>query len=273
MEKSVFEMMEKKRLETGHGPVAYWASKGPSAYTLVLLHGLTADHTLFEKQAAHFIGRYNLFCWDAPAHGESRPYTGFSYAEAAKALREILTKEQMKNAVFVGQSMGGYIAQTYMKRYPNEAKGFVGVDTSPFGTHYYSKADLWWLRQVEWMSLCFPHRLLVKAIAGSCTYTEEARLNMLAALRPYSKKELCHLMGIGFAGFIEENCELEIPCPAMLLVGQQDRTGRVKQYCEEWHKRTGIPLHIIPHAAHNANYDNSRAVNQKIEEFLVALTQ
>lgn len=268
MERNIFEMMDQKQFETGNGPVAYWISKCQSEITLVLLHGLTADHTLFEKQIPCFLGRYNILCWDAPAYGQSRPYSDFTYSCAAQNLKEILKKEQLKNPVFIGQSMGGYITQTYMKQDPDEVKGFIGIDTCPFGLGYYSKSDMWWLRQIEWMSMCFSHKMLVKSIAKSSTYTEVAYQNMLTALHPYSKKELCHLMGIGYAGFLEENCNLEITCPTLLLVGQYDKTGKVKQYCDAWHEKTNLPLHVIPQAAHNSNFDNSEVVNQEIDVFL-----
>lgn len=262
MEKSIFEIMQQKRLDTDNGSVVYWVSKCQSVNKLVFLHGLTADHTLFEKQLSHFFGRFNLLCWDTPAHGMSRPYTDFSYSRAAEHLKCILDKEQMNNTIFIAQSMGGYISQTFMKQYTGAVKGFIGIDTSPFGLEYYSKYDMWWLRQIEWMSMCFPHRLLKKSIAKSCTYTAASYKNMLAALQPYSQKELCHLMGIGYAGFLEENCDLEITCPTLILVGEYDRTGKVKQYCSAWSKKTGFPLRIISKAAHNSNYDNSEAVNQ-----------
>lgn len=268
MEKSIFEIMQQKQLDTDNGSVVYWISKSQCVNTLVFLHGLTADHTLFEKQLSHFLGRFDLLCWDTPAHGMSRPYTDFSYSRAAEHLKSILDNEQINNAIFIAQSMGGYIAQTFMKQYTNVVKGFIGIDTSPFGLEYYSKSDMWWLRQIEWMSMCFPHKLLKKSIAKSCTYTAASYKNMLAALQPYSKKELCHLMGIGYAGFLEENCDLEITCPTLILVGEYDRTGKVKQYCNAWSKKTTFPLHTISEAAHNSNYDNSETVNQEIDIFL-----
>lgn len=268
MGNSIFGLMEQKRFETDSGAIVYWVSKCRSGCPLVFLHGLTADHTLFERQIPHFLGRFPLLCWDAPAHGKSRPYTDHSYSHAARALKNILESEQLENAVLIGQSMGGYIAQTYLKLYPAEAAGFIGIDTCPFGRGYYSNADLWWLRQVGWMSGCFSRKGLIQGIAASCTATEAARRNMLAALRPYSRQELCRLLGRGYAGFLEENCDLEITCPTLLLVGSHDRTGKVKQYCAQWHRKTGFPLRVIPNAAHNSNFDNSEMVNREIDAFL-----
>ena len=271
MEKSIFEVMEQKQLVTAHGPVYYWISNKQFETTLVFLHGLTADHTLFEKQIPNYIEQFNIFCWDAPAHGKSRPYVDFTYANATQHLKDILNREHIKYAVFIGQSMGGFITQAFMKRYPQMVKGFVAIDTCPFGLCYYSKSDMWWLRQIEWMSMCFPHGLLKKSLAKSCTHTEAAYRNYLASLEPYSKKELCHLMGIGFAGFLDENCNLDIVCSTLILVGQYDGTGKVKQYCNAWAKKTTFPLRIIPDAAHNANFDNSEATNREIDNFLQSI--
>lgn len=269
METSIFEMMERKRLETDQGSIFYWYSKcGDTNVTMVFLHGLTADHTLFEKQISHYWGQANLLCWDAPAHGKSRPYQEFSYDDAAKVLKQILNQENIKEAIFIGQSMGGYVIQTLLKHEPQMVKGFIGIDTCPFGERYYSRMDCWWLRQMEWMCMCFPHSLLIYSIAKTCTYTRESFDNMRAALSYYSKRELCHLLGAGYSGFLKENCNLTIKCPALIMVGEYDRTGKVKKYCAEWHEATHIPFVTIPNAAHNSNFDNFEAVNLKMDNFI-----
>ena len=272
MKKNIFEEMNQKELQTENGRIVYWVSSCcANKRTLVLLHGLTADHTLFDRQIRYFIGRYNILCWDNPAHGSSRPYSDFSYSRAADQLRDILEREQITEAVFIGPSMGGYITQTFMKKYPQMVTGFVGIDTCPFGEQYYSKSDKWWLHQVEWMSRCYPHKLLIKEMAKACSCTIEGQNNMRRSLSVYTKKELCHLMGIGFAGFLEENCNLRITCPVLILVGEHDHTGKVMQYCRQWNKETAFPFYVIPDAAHNSNYDNSDEVNARIEAFLANL--
>ena len=272
MEKSIFEMMTHKQFGTENGTIVYWINNcSKQDYALVFLHGLTADHTLFEKQLSYFEKRFKVFCWDAPAHGKSRPYVNFSYHSAAKHLKDILEKEQIKKAVFIGQSMGGYVIQTFLKYYPELAIGFIGIDTTPFGLSYYSNLDKWWLRQIGWMSHCYPYKALVKAIAKSCTCTQYAYENMLTALWKYTKQEVCHLMGIGYSGFLEENCDLALEMPVLILVGENDRTGKVRQYCKAWHEKTGYPLHVIKNAAHNSNIDNYVQVNSEIEKFINAL--
>ena len=238
------------------------------APTLVMLHGLTADHRLFDRQVEYFAGKYDIIVWDAPAHGRSRPYADFSYPNAASDLRSILDENGVSSAILIGQSMGGFVAQSFLLRWPEYVRAFIGIDTCPYGDGYYSRSDKWWLRQIGWMSKLYPLGLLKSSMANQTALSPRARENMRAMLEPYGKDELCRLMGIGFAGFLEDNREPDIACPTLIIAGEQDRTGKVLQYCREWTKNTGFPLILIPDAAHNSNDDNPEAVNEAIERFI-----
>lgn len=262
--------MKEQQLHTKRGDVWYWTSEifSENKKTMVLLHGLTADHTLFDKQIPCFEEKYNIIIWDAPAHGKSRPYMDFTYPNAAADLKQILDDNGVTSAIMIGQSMGGYVIQSFILRYPEMVEAFVGIDTCPYGEQYYSKSDKWWLQQIEWMAKLYPLGLMKNAVAKQCARTEYARENMRKALAPYDKNELCRLMGIGFAGFLTDNQDMHISCPVLILVGEYDRTGKVKAYCEAWAKVQGYPLVVIRDAAHNSNADNPTQVNTEIRAFL-----
>ena len=141
--------MKEKALSTECGNIYYWVSDNCSEdrITLFFLHGLTASHKLFSKQIDYFDGHFNLLVWDTPAHGKSRPYKDFSYEKAAIAAKQILDENGISEAVFIGQSLGGFITQSVIKRYPEVVSAFVSIDSTPFGEKYYSSSDKWWLRQ------------------------------------------------------------------------------------------------------------------------------
>lgn len=261
-----------KILKTNSGEIHYWMSSDcdENRTTLFFLPGLTATHDLFINQIGFFSQEYNVLTWDAPAHGASRPYQGFTYEKAASAAMMILQENGIKDAVFIGQSLGGFIAQSIIKRSPDLVKGFVAIDTTPYGKLYYSKSDMWWLQQIEWMAKLYPDKMLRKAIAKQCTTKERSYQNMMQMLSVYEKNELCHLMGIGEAGFLEDNCDLIISCPIMLIAGEKDRTGKVKHYNKAWSKQIGVPITWITDAAHNANDDQPEQVNRAIMDFLKA---
>lgn len=245
----------------------------PRADTLVFLHGLTADHTMFRDQVACFDGEYDVVTWDAPGHGRSRPFAAFGFREAAGYLRDILSSCGAEKAVLIGQSLGGYFAQSLIREAPDLVDGFVSIGSTPYGTGYYSKTDVWILKQVEWMARLYPFGWMKRAMAKQVSATRKAYGNMLEMLAPYGKRELCRLMGIGYAGFLAENADTEIPCPVQLILGEGDRTGKVRQYNEAWAKKTGYPLEIIRGAAHNANVDRPDAVNACIRRFLGSISR
>ena len=261
--------MQKRILDDSIGNIVYWKSDvfDLSRDTLFFLHGLTGDHTMFKQQFPVFEETYNIITWDAPAHGESRPYLGFTYENAANGLKKILDECRVSNVVLIGQSMGGFIAQAFICRYPEMVQAFVAIDSTPYGD-YYSKTDMWWLRQIEWMSKLFPEKLLKSAMIKQNALTEIGRSNMRAMIEGYSKEELCHLMEIGYAGFLDDNRVCKIPCPVLLIVGEKDNTGKVRAYNREWARRTGYPLIWISNAAHNSNVDNPVEVNERIMAFV-----
>lgn len=163
--------------------------------------------------------------------------------------------------------MGGYIAQSFMARHPEMVTGFVSVDSTPFG-NYYSKSDIWWLKHIEWMCKLFSEKLLKVSMAKQNAVTKAGRENMFEMVSEYEKTELCYLMGIGYAGFLDDNKEMVISCPFLILVGEKDNTGKVKQYNKTWSRRTGIEIIWVPNAAHNSNVDNPQFVNDRIKGFL-----
>lgn len=262
-------MLEKK-IVTDYGNVFYWISDdwNSEKETLFFFPGLTADHTMFRDQIQFFQGKFNLIVWDPPAHGKSRPFARFDFELTSKIIHQILMENNVKEFFAVGQSLGGYYVQAFAFRYPEALKGFIGIGTTPYGRSYYSKTDLFWLRQVEWMGMLYPIAALKKAASKQATVTEKGYKNMMEMIAPYSKKEYCHLMQVAYTAFLEDNRDIALKCPVLITHGEHDKTGKVKQYCKMWHEQTGFPYLVIKDAGHNANVDNPDETNRIIEDFL-----
>ena len=265
--------MEHKLIKSDNGNIHYWIKthENPDAKCIVFTHGLTANHTMFEKQIEYFFLEYTVLTWDVPLHGLSRPYRDFSYERTAIELNRILDKENIAKVILIGMSMGGYPSQMYASMFPDKVEGFVALDTTPFGIGYYSKTDLWWLKQVEPMARLFPDYLLRESMAKSVSKTAYSYSKMKEMLKPLTKAQIIEQMGIAYGKFAIENKNITFSFPVLILVGDSDKTGKVKQYCEDWSSRTGYPLHIIRHAAHFSNGDNPEQVNTEIELFIQGL--
>lgn len=268
--------MREQVLQTGMGDIHYWTGgPGAGAPWLVFLPGLTADHRLFDKQVEEFEPKFNCLVWDAPAHGASRPFAlKFSMDDLADWLHAILDREGARRPVLVGQSMGGYISQVYMERYPETVSGFVSIDSCSLKRKYYTAMELYLLKHTQGMYLAFPWKLLVRVGTNGTAASEYGRALMKYFMESYEKREYCALADHGFrivAQSVEAGRAYEISCPALLICGEKDGAGSARRYNRAWSKRDGLPLVWVPGAGHNSNTDAPEFVNGEIARFLSTL--
>lgn len=267
--------MTEKTYKTRSGIIHYWVDMIDSnSITLVFLPGLTADHRLFDRQIAYFEGKYNVFVWDAPAHGASWPFTfDFDLMDKAAWLNGIFEQEKITDPVIIGQSMGGYVGQAYAQRYPDRLKGFVSIDSAPLQRKYVTGIEIWLLKRMEPVYYYYPWKALLKSGSNGVAVSAYGRKLMHEIMMVYDgdKKRYSQIAGHGFrilAEAMEKDLPYEIKCPALLICGRKDRAGSCIRYNKAWHKNTNIPLEWIEDAGHNANTDRPEIVNGLIEHFV-----
>ena len=270
-------MTAEKIFSTDRGNIHYWTNLPQERrQTLVFLPGLTADRHLFDRQVEYFEKGYNVLVWDAPGHAASRPFRlDFTLMDKAAWLHAILEREQLRRPVLIGQSMGGYVSQCFLEKYPGEAAGFVSIDSAPLQRKYVTGAEIWLLKRTEPMYRAYPWKSLKKTGTNGCSVTEYGRKLMRSFIDTYSRDEYCALAGHGFrmlAEAMEADLPYRIDCPAMLICGEEDRAGSAKSYNRRWAKEEGLPIHWIKNAGHNANTDRPEEVNGLIESFLESIS-
>ncbi len=268
--------MVEKRYETPCGAIHYWIGKEADTFeaSLVFLPGLTADHRLFDQQIAYFERKCPVFVWDAPGHTASWPFSlTFSLEDKARWLNEILIRENMKNVVIVGQSMGGYVGQMYAQLFPERLRGFISIDSAPLQRNYITAAELWLLKRMEPVYRYYPWKWLLKQGTNGVAVSDYGRMLMRSMMMVYDgdQERYAKLAGHGFkilAEAIEKNLPYEIKCPALLICGEKDHAGSCIRYNKAWHKKTGIPIAWIKNAGHNSNSDAPEQINVLIEELI-----
>ena len=266
--------MTQKTLETPSGRIRYWTNDIlPGRATLVFLPGLTADHRLFDKQLEAFEDEFNVLVWDAPGHGESRPFRlDFTLMDKAAWLHDILVREGISRPDLIGQSMGGYLGQMYAQFYGNKLRGLISVDSAPLKREYYTAAELWLLERMEPVYRHYPWKLLLKQGCSGVAETAYGRDLMHSIMMTYDgdQKRYAALSGHGFrmlAEAVKAKLPYDVKCPILLICGEKDHAGSTKRYNRAWHRKAGVPVEWIKDAGHNSNTDKPEEINGIIERF------
>ena len=262
--------MIEKSIQSCRGTVYYWTNEivPLQKFAIVFCHGLTADHTLFDKQVEYLANEYKLITWDYPLHGKSRPYEGFTFTNVNEELLTILNQENIDKIFLVGQSAGGFIAQSFIQEFEDKVLGFIGVVTTPFGKNYYKKSELFWIKHYSTIAKMYPYSYYCKASAKASTRTDEARENMYKTLVGLGKKDMLKAANAVYSEFLKVRDEVQFKCPVLITYGEYDNTGYVRKYNNSWAEKTGYSLKIIRNASHNANYDNYSEFNDLLTSFV-----
>lgn len=267
--------MKQKHFQTQCGIIHYWINTlNPDRPTLVMLPGLTADHRLFDKQVEAFESEYNLLVWDAPGHAASRPFElSFSLMDKAEWLRAILEAESIKRPIIVGQSMGGYVSQAFIQRFPGEASGLISIDSATLKRKYYPNWELKLLHHIEPLYRMYPWKTLVRQGAKGTAESAYGRQLMAQMMHEYDDdpKYYSRLVGHGYgilAEAIEANLPYDIGCPCILICGEKDKAGDTKSFNRRWAAGENLPIHWIAGAGHNSNTDKPEEINEIIKSII-----
>lgn len=93
---------------------------------LVLLHGFLENSTMWDFFVEQYTKKYRVITIDLLGHGRTG-CLGYvhSMEDMADAVHAVLTELRIRKALFMGHSMGGYVALAFAELYPDMVKGLV----------------------------------------------------------------------------------------------------------------------------------------------------
>jgi pimeloyl-ACP methyl ester carboxylesterase len=97
---------------------------------LIFNHGILMDRSIWDAQIEDLKDSYRCVAIDAPGHGDSTPAPmGIDFYEYGDMLTALARQLGIEEAVWIGQSMGGFINLRLALRHPDFVKGLVLIDT------------------------------------------------------------------------------------------------------------------------------------------------
>lgn len=105
------------------GTSVFYTDEGKGK-TIVLLHGFLENSTMWDAIKPNLIKRHRVVCIDLLGHGQTEC---FGYVHSmdlmAEVVYEVLHALKIRRSIFVGHSMGGYVALAFAEQYPDNVKG------------------------------------------------------------------------------------------------------------------------------------------------------
>ncbi len=257
-----------KTLSLNSGFQAYRESgAGP---TVVLLHGISSGASSWEPLASLLPG-YRLLAWDAPGYGESQPLaegepTAADYAARLDAWLDAL---EIERCVLIGHSLGAMMACAYMALCPERlvgviladpAQGYRNADDAKRDAVYHSR----WPLLVKQGPEAYAEARAPRLLRDSASEADVARV----------RDGIKRLNVSGFAqanwmlanDALEGYVEREIPVPARVLCGDEDRITPPEDV-QALATRLGLTYHSIPRAGHASYIDAPAAFAAAIDDF------
>lgn len=98
---------------------------------IVLLHGFLENKTMWHLIAEEFAKKYRVITIDLLGHGNSGSIGYVHHMEDhADVVMAVLSEVRLRKVVFVGHSMGGYVALAFAELYPDFVKGLVLLNST-----------------------------------------------------------------------------------------------------------------------------------------------
>ena len=98
---------------------------------IVLLHGFLENKDMWDFYIPEFAKKNRVIAIDLLGHGETECLSYVQTMEDnADAVHAILSELRIRRAIFVGHSMGGYVALAFAELYPENIKGLVLLNST-----------------------------------------------------------------------------------------------------------------------------------------------
>jgi 3-oxoadipate enol-lactonase len=255
-------------LEREGCPLHYWLTGPQDCPLVVFTHGATADHRMFDPQVPVIAQHYRVLTWDVRGHGLSRPMGArFTFRKTVDDLLAIFAQLECECAVFVGQSMGGNIAQEVAFLHPERVAALVALDCTCNTLELTAFERLGVLLTPLILSL-YPYELYKRQAAAASSLRPRVRAYLYEAFSTLSKAETITVL-TELAACLHYEPDYRVTQPELLLLGDHDNLGNIKKAMPLWAARDPhCRLVMVPDAGHGSNLDNPDFVNQQLLAFL-----
>jgi pimeloyl-ACP methyl ester carboxylesterase len=226
--------------------IFYQVKNNDSPRAIIFIHGSGGNSDIWKDQLKLNVN-YNLYTLDLPSHSKSDEFSEHSLELYVDVLRKFIEHLDLKEVILGGHSLGGAVIQSYYFKYPNEVTALFLIGTG--GRLRVLPSTL------ETVKNNFPK------------FIEDMNDNLKTEFLK-TPGNVCYDDFMICDGFdiLDKTALIDIPC--LILVGKEDEMTPVK-YSEFFHKKIkNSELVIIDNAGHLVMIDQSKKLNEAIENYI-----
>jgi len=238
---------------------------------IVFLHAFPLNRTMWSEQESALAPQHRVVTIDLRGHGESdAPLWHYTVDQAADDVRALLDYLSIRQALFVGLSMGGYILLAFYRKYADRVNSMVLADTRAQADTPEGKAGRFQMAQVAYKQgpSAIADIMIPKLLSPA---TVQTRPEVVQRIRTMIEGNQIS----GIAGDLMAMAERpnsvpllkQITCPVQITVGELDQATPLADAKLMAEQIPHAKLLIIPNAAHLANLEQPDTFSRLIEEF------
>jgi pimeloyl-ACP methyl ester carboxylesterase len=235
---------------------------------VVLLHGFLENKTMWQDLVPEWSKKNRIITIDLLGHGETE-CLGYvhSMEENAEAVQAVLSKLRIRKAVFVGHSMGGYVALAYGELYPENVRGLVLMNSTSKADSDERKAN----RDRAIKAVKKDYTTFIRLSIGNLfspdnreRLTDEIEKVKLEALKTPLQGIVASLEGMKIRKDREVLLHLT-PYPKMLILGKNDPVLNYEDSLDQI-EDTAVKLITFPDG-HMSHIENKNELKKTLLEF------
>lgn len=236
-------------------------------FPLVFVHGFTTTSEFWKEQAKAFSGTFRVTRINLPGHGgsPSRPSRSYRIEDFVEDVARVFHELRIGNAILIGLSMGGIVAQQFAVKYPDLVKALVLVDTTAHGVGVDGTADRF-LAAVDRFGIEKASQRLSDLSFGPAA---------TPALIEWARREVVQTpefvarMAIRSINDADtRRCLAQINVRTLVVVGEEDRITPPRESEALAEGISNSVLSIIPAAGHFSMIEQPAAFNRILREFI-----
>ncbi|HEX4077769.1 MAG TPA: alpha/beta hydrolase [Rhizomicrobium sp.] len=255
---------------------------GSGGNALVLLHGIGGCAKVWQSQLDFFAGRYAVVAWNMPGYGGSPPMPEMTFPALADALESLLDTLPNKRIHLVGHSMGGMVAQEFLRSRARRVTSVCLYATSPGLAQpetpeavqaAEARAREFMERRIGPLDRGRTMRDMAESVLGQLLAPDApnsaraAAIESISSVPPdvYRDAMRCILSFDGTA------IVPKIDRPTLVIAGGEDRTMTPAVVDAMARQIPGAHYEVIPRVGHLANLEDPPAFNRVLSEFLASV--